>query len=190
MKTKKFFYLAIFVSMMITIACGTKEQDNARSDDKDETRNVEQIAKKSEEFAQEAASINMMEVQISDIAINRSQNAEIDQLAGKIKAGHENALSGLRGLANTRNWALPVTMLEKHQNDVDKFSGTEDGSLDELYLNMMVDSHKSTIDKFEKCSEADYDPQLAAWAQNSLPVLRAHLDDSQALLNRTADKLN
>ena len=48
------------------------------------------------------------------------------------------------------------------------------------YSEMMVDGHKDAIELFEKASIESTDPDIRAWANATLPILRTHLEHSLA----------
>jgi putative membrane protein len=178
--------------MMIGIGCGNTAQDRKNMDNEesyeinDESYNPDM--KEAEDFAKEAVSGSMMEVQMADIAINRSENTEIDQLAQAIKMDHQSAWNELKSMAMDKNWMLPVTLTGKHQQKVDKLQNTGTEKFDEEYLELVVSTHENAIDEFEKCANKNHDPELTAWVYNTLPLLHQHRAESKALLTRTASR--
>lgn len=192
MKRRVSFLAALLFSMLIAISCGNQadnDRDRLEENDRDdqtlreENRDMEEVR----EFVNEATSDGIMEIRMAEIAMQKSQNPEVDQLAEHIKADHEKAGAELKSIAASKNWSVPVMMMDKHQQKVEKLMETDADKFDEEYLETMVNAHKDAIDKFEKCADKNHDPEVTMWVNNTLPVLRQHLQQSETLRDKTAD---
>lgn len=191
MKRRVPFFATLLFSLMIAISCGNQADNDRNRDEnlgddqtqREENREQEEVR----EFVNEAASDGIMEIRMAEIAMQKSQNADIDQLAQTIKADHEKASAELKSIAANKNWSVPVMMMDKHQQKVEKLMETDIDKFDEEYLETMVSAHKDAIDRFEKCAEKNHDAQVTMWVNNTLPILRQHLQQSETLLDKTAD---
>jgi putative membrane protein len=67
---------------------------------------------------------------------------------------------------------------KKHLADMAKMKGK---SFDSHFISMMNTDHKKDIELFEKQAASGADAELKAFAAKTLPVLKMHLDTSQAL---------
>ena len=132
------------------------------------------------QFAVEAASGGMMEVETSQLAQQKAQNAKVKEFAAMLVTDHTAANNELKSLASSKNITLPATMGDDHQKHVKDLNEKSGADFDKAYMKMMVDDHKEDVDKFEKASEKCEDPDLKAFAAKTLPVLRKHLDAAKS----------
>ena len=54
-------------------------------------------------------------------------------------------------------------------------------AFDTAYVKEMVVDHEKDVAAFEKEAKDGKDPDVKAWAKKTLPTLRSHLADAQAL---------
>ena len=76
----------------------------------------------------------------------------------------------LMALAQRKGVQLP----SKEQKWMKKWED-QDRDVDDDYMKEMVDDHQEAVKLFEKGSRSD-DPEIAAFAQKTLPKLQQHLD--------------
>jgi putative membrane protein len=65
---------------------------------------------------------------------------------------------------------------KKMLDHMSKLTGSE---FDKEYVSHMVKDHKKDIAKFEDASKNAQDPDVRAFAEKTLPVLREHLEMAQ-----------
>jgi putative membrane protein len=58
---------------------------------------------------------------------------------------------------------------------MDELSLKSGAEFDKAYADLMVKDHKEDVDEFKKESEKGNDPELRAWAGETLPTLEHHL---------------
>lgn len=183
MKRVIIFY-SVALSIMFAFACGSDSQDQTEINN-DQTKVEREYNREMEEvkeFVNEAASEGMMEVQMAEVAMNRSEHPEIDQLAESIKLDHRSGVNELKSLSASKGWGIPVAMTDSDQRKVENLQNADAIDFDEKYLDMTINSHKEAIAKFEKCAEKEgQDADVVAWATRTLPILRRHLEKSEQL---------
>ncbi len=189
MKITVFFNSAILLSLLLAFSCGNQagnqdKLENPQQKTQEQPGNSDAI--ELQEFINEAISEGMMEVDMADIAMSRTVNTEIVQLAETIRLNHRSAANELKSLAASKGWSLQTTMLDKHQQQVNRLRNTEAENFDEEYLEIMVDMHKDGIEKFEKCAAKGYDEQFVIWVNRTLSVMRQHLEYCEELTGRVA----
>jgi putative membrane protein len=94
------------------------------------------------QFFEKAAISNMAEIQLSQMAADHSQNAEVKQFAQTMVDEHTKALEQLKQAASAANVTLPTDLDKKHQKAKDKLSKLNGAAFDKEYMNAMVDDHK------------------------------------------------
>lgn len=139
-------------------------------------------------FVKEAGSDGLMEVQLANLALEKSQNMQVKNLAEMIRRDHQDANGKLKALAGTNGWEVPKEMMEKHKETVNRLSSLSGVAFDQLYVQTMIQGHQKAIEKFEQAANSSQetendqiDQELAGWISQTLPVLRKHLEQAQQI---------
>jgi putative membrane protein len=134
------------------------------------------------EFVRQAADGGMKEVELNRIAAKQALNADVKALAAKLLADHEKANAELTALAkkekiDTGHAGMPGM----HKADTDKLAALSGPAFDRTYLTDLVAAHQKSIALFESEVRSGTNGQIKAWAQATLPTLREHLQEAQAV---------
>ncbi|HSV09217.1 MAG TPA: DUF4142 domain-containing protein, partial [Hanamia sp.] len=119
-----------------------------RNDTMNRTNAVASVGKDEQDFAKDAAAGGMMEVQLGNIAQKNSSTKAIQDFGKMMVDDHSKINDNLKDLASKKNVALPSTVTEKQQKDIDKLSKETGTEFDKDYVNMMIDDHKKDIADF------------------------------------------
>lgn len=130
-------------------------------------------------FAQEAAMAGMTEVAAGRLALSLSHDSEIQQFGQTIVTDHSEANTKLARIAQTKNLSLPTALDDHHQDMIDTLKSSR--KFDEDFSEMMKDDHDKAVALFEKQAKKGKDPDLRAFAQDTVPTLRAHLAAAKRL---------
>jgi len=136
------------------------------------------------DFAVKAANAGMTEIEASKVAMAGSANTSVKNYAQMIIDEHTAAGDKLTAIATSKQISLPATLGDDAKKDVDDLGKKKGADLDKAYLDKMVSDHKSAIDAFKKESDDSKDPDLKAFAAETLPKLQKHLDDAKALRDK------
>jgi len=175
--------ITVLVTGCMLMACNsstTNKQDSVDSAKKvnDSTASV---INKASDFATEAASGGMMEVQLGKLAEQKALNPRVKKFGAMMVKDHSQANDNLKAIAAKQNIALPDSMdndKKRHMDDLSKKTGKD---FDKAYMDMMVDDHKEDISKFKDAAQNSPDTAVKAFAANSVPILQKHLDSAQAI---------
>ena len=124
-------------------------------------------------FVKKAAQDGMTEVEVGTIALSKSQDPAIRGFAQKMVDDHSKANSELAQIAEAKGVAPPKKLDAEHQAMVNSMKDVPAGEFDRQYSKHMNMDHSKAIALFESASKAD-DPQLAEFAQKTLPTLKEH----------------
>jgi len=168
-----------------------------------------------QQFVTDAAMGGMKEVRLSEIAVKKTQNADVKAFAQRMITDHSQANAKLRQLAEQKgltvpgentftrddaNWNNPmITGSEQVKDayllktnlalaayqDFRELKGLSGREFDQAYVRDMVMDHENTIIEFEAASRMLTDPELKAFAQQTLPTLRMH----QQMVRKLNDQL-
>lgn len=122
-------------------------------------------------FFDKAAKGGMKEVAVSQAVLSKLGTPSAQQFAQTMITDHSKANYELQQLAARKGVTLP-------EDDTAKLSkkwGEKTKDVEEDYFDEMVDDHQDAVKLFEKAAKSD-DPDIAAFAQKTLPTLQHHLD--------------
>jgi putative membrane protein len=181
------YFIALSVSAVF-LSCNNN--DSPREDDK---KNAEKMndakfnkeGEKDANFVTDVQDINLTEMNLGQLAASKGMMAETKELGKMMETSHKKAYDDLASLAAKKSITVPSAMSEKSKKDYENLSGKTGVDFDKDFCDMMVKGHKDAIDKFEDAAKDLTDPDLQAWAANTLPELRTHLDHAmnvQAML--------
>ena len=126
-------------------------------------------------FIKKAARSNMKEVEVAQAVLPKLTNPKVRDFAQMMVNDHTQANSELQTLAQAKQVPLPEAMGKWAQKWAAKNS-----DVDKDYIKEMVSDHKEAVKLFKKASKSE-DPQVAAYAQKTLPTLEHHLKVAKGL---------
>lgn len=199
---KKIFSFAICFSALAFISCNNSSDGEAmNADTSNSTANSDSInnstsgtgstatnstplTKDDSNFVHEAAIGGMMEVEAGNLAQQNAANQSVKDFGGMMVTDHSKANSELQGLASSHALTLPAALPADKQKHMDAMKKMTGKAFDKHYMDMMVNDHKKTIDKFKMASEKCDDANLKSWASQTLPTLQKHHDSAVAIKKR------
>lgn len=132
-------------------------------------------------FAQQAAADGIAEVELADLALERAANNEVKTLANHIKQDHQQANDKLQSLATRKGVTVTEQTDDKHKREKERLSKLQGAEFDQAYVKALIKEHEKDIKAFEKQAKNGKDPDLKAFANESLPKLREHLDHAKQI---------
>ncbi|GAB3228314.1 hypothetical protein GCM10027346_12740 [Hymenobacter seoulensis] len=125
-------------------------------------------------FLMNAASSNMLEIQMGKMAVQKSTNADVKRYGQMMVDHHTKATQELQTVASPLGVTLPQTMLPVHQAMADRLMNKTGKDFDEAYMDAMETAHKMDIAMFEVKSSGAQMPAVKSFATKTLPMLRSH----------------
>ena len=126
-------------------------------------------------FVVTAAQGNLLEVSAGKLAAQRASDPTVREFGQRMVTDHTAANEGLKSLADSKNVTLPDAVSDDQHTALGKLEGLNGIDFDKAYSQMMVDDHVADIGDFEKEVKGGKDPDVKAFAQETLPTLRHHL---------------
>lgn len=175
--------IIVLVSSCMLFACNSSTSNN--QDSVDSAQNVNDSTastlRKASDFATEAASGGMMEVQLGKLAQEKAQSSRVKEFGAMMVKDHTKANDELKAIAAKQNIVLPDSMSSDKKQHFDDLSKKTGKDFDKAYMDMMVDDHKEDISKFKDAAQNSPDSAVKTFAANAVPVLQKHLDSAQAI---------
>jgi putative membrane protein len=123
-----------------------------------------------ETFVKTAAEDGMTEVGLAKLALKKSTNSDVRQFAQKMEQDHEQADDQLSSIAKSKGLTIPKKPDAKHEALLKSLSAKSGAAFDAAYAEHMAKAHEKAVALFQGASKSS-DPELAAFAQKTLPTL-------------------
>jgi putative membrane protein len=138
------------------------------------------------EFVQAVANSDAFEIQSSELAATRATRQDVKNYATMMVRDHRATTSELTALAPRVNLTAPTAQLDASQTvKLDRLRGARGEEFDDDYLDAQVEAHENAVRAFETYIASAQPGPLRDWANATLPKLRTHLSQVQALENAT-----
>lgn len=163
--------------------------DRTRSSQSDATQgsssstNTSALKEADRKFLQRAAAGNQMEVEVSQMAVEKASNPDVKAFAQKLVDDHTNALQQITQLAESKGVQMKEKGEKKAGNRLNSLSGQE---FDRAFMTMQVRHHQKDVSEFERQSKSNGDPEVRALAEKLLPTLREHLERARTVSSEVA----
>jgi putative membrane protein len=133
-----------------------------------------------EVFVDDASARSMAEIQISQLALEKSQSADVKSFAEMMIKDHTNANLKLADVAKGLQAPLAreTGLMDRFTKMILEYRG---GSFDKAYVDNQVTAHEATIKLFKDEILTSQTPALTAFAVDALPMLQHHLDMAKQL---------
>jgi putative membrane protein len=125
-------------------------------------------------FIIQASIGNLQEIALGQLAAQRAVNPEVKAFAGKMVADHTQAEAQLKELIKARGFQIPGAALDPPAEDP-MLKNLPEKDFDRVYVHMMASGHGQTVQLFENYALTGADPDVKAFAQQTLPALKEHL---------------
>jgi putative membrane protein len=128
-----------------------------------------------ESFYKKAAEAGMGEVELGNLAQQKTPDPQLKDFAAMMVKDHSAANDKLKALAASKNVSLPSGAGMKNAAEKAKLDVLKGDTFDKSYIKSQVKAHKETIDLLNKEIASGQDPDAKAFAQSVLPTVRSHL---------------
>jgi putative membrane protein len=130
-----------------------------------------------EEFAKKVAISDMMEIQSSQLMLNRNPDGDTKPFAEKMVKDHQETSAELKAMVDGGKVkaTLPTALDAEHQKKFDELKAKSGKDFDSAYDHMQEQAHEQAVALFEQYARDGDNPDLKAWAAKTLPHLKEHL---------------
>ncbi|MQG94736.1 DUF4142 domain-containing protein [Pseudomonas sp. MN1F] len=141
---------------------------------------LQAVAATSDDFVEAATESGIAETVTGNLALEKSQNAEIKTFAQQMVTDHTKANQKLGDIARKLDISVPneAALTDKVKKMILEW---RDESFDKSYVNNQVEAHEKAVELFKKEAASSDKPELKAFASETLPTLEHHLEQVKAL---------
>jgi len=132
------------------------------------------------EFVTKVAISDMMEIQSSQLALDRQPDADTKPFAQRMITDHQQTSKELKALVEGGKVKapLPTGLDAEHQKKLDELKAKSGKEFDRA---MQLQAHEEAVALFSDYARNGDNPDLKAWAAKTLPHLREHLEMAKKL---------
>jgi putative membrane protein len=130
-------------------------------------------------FMREAAIGNQAEIQLGQMAQEKSGSPEVKSFGQRMVKDHSDTSDKLKNIAESQHISLPVGLDPQHKDVTARLSRLSGPQFDQAYMQLMVQEHTKDVDKFKKEAADAHDDTVKQFAAASLPILQSHLNEAQ-----------
>jgi putative membrane protein len=116
----------------------------------------------------------MLEVSMSQMAMERSTDANVKKIAQKMIEDHQKVNQEMMKVLQAKNMTPPQQPDAVHTAMLAKLSSETGEDFNECFLSLQVLAHEEALMCFRKEAKMGQDPQLKQFAEKTLPSLREH----------------
>ncbi|MDQ0668348.1 DUF4142 domain-containing protein [Pseudomonas sp. W2I6] len=139
------------------------------------------FAAKDDSFVDDASAKGVAEVEAGKLAEEKGSAADVKSFADMMVKDHTAANAKLKSIADAKNLKVSdsAELVDKAKTMILELRSAK--SFDQAYANNQVKAHEATIALFEKEASEGRDAEIKAFAKETLPTLKAHLEHAKTL---------
>ena len=202
--------LAVACAAMLTVACNNSRNAETRTTDNGSAVGTTgevidtSLTRGDRSFVDDVTYAGTAEVELGRLAADRASSPDVKKFAKMMVDDHTRAGNELKQITTQYNVSQPTGLDDKHRDLKDRLSKLRGADFDKAYMDAMVDGHKDVVDKLEsrvdevnrtatltgkqekdtnvkpETSKNSITASLNAWSANTLPAVKAHLDQAKS----------
>jgi putative membrane protein len=134
-----------------------------------------------ENFVVRAAVTNMAEIELGQLALEKSADPAIRRYATQLIKDHQAAQARLKSIAATAKIALPGAVDDEHRMHKEKLAELVGADFDKQYVALMQKGHEQAQKLLESAKSANLDVPLKTYASETLATVKAHAAEAAKL---------
>lgn len=135
-----------------------------------------------EAYVSNAAEGDMYEIRAAEIALERSQDADVRALAEMIRDDHTRASEAFAPLARAAGQTIPTELDERRQGLLDNLRGADADEFERVWLMQQVAAHNEALTLHRGFADNEEHADLAAHAESVVAPVTRHLEHAERLL--------
>jgi len=128
-------------------------------------------------YVSNAVEGDIYEIRAADIALERTQNAQVRELAQMIKSDHTQASESLTQMVPTAapDVEMPDKLDERRQGLLDNLRSAPAADFNQTYIDQQIAAHNEALTLHRGFADNTDAPRLAEHARTVIPKLEMHL---------------
>lgn len=118
---------------------------------------------------------NLAEIEAGKLAAQRASNAEVKTFGQRMVDDHTKMFEEGTKVEQAKGVKPPAAPDSKHREAAQKLQGLSGDEFDSRYIRDMVKDHEEALQVAEKAAKEAKDPDVRAYAQAGVPIIKEHL---------------
>jgi putative membrane protein len=168
--------VVIILVLLSCLGCSSKKKESteiAKATNHQAFNSSQQ--KRDADFIVDAVAENFAAIRFAQLAMNKSSNPDIRQVAATIELDQARELKKFTGFANMKGISIPLEENKSARDKLNDLANQERHAFDEKWCRDLAKRNERDIQTFESMWEKTSDDQLKELINESLPEMRAHL---------------
>jgi putative membrane protein len=132
-------------------------------------------------FVETALKGGLAEVQLGQVALQKSNNEDVKQFAQKMIDDHGQMNDHLKTVGQAIEVKLPDGPSKKDKANIAKLSALSGDDFDKAYMKDMVKDHKTDLSDFQTEAQAGSNPAVKSFASQGAQIISQHLQMAQQI---------
>jgi putative membrane protein len=162
----------------------TSSGKQAASQSGDMNNNGGAVTAMEKQFVTKAAQGDRAEVQLGQMALQKSNNSEIKQFAQKMIDDHGQNQQQVDSLASKLSITAPGDVAPDQKQQADRLQNLTGSQFDQAYAKIMVQDHRKDVNEFKRAQQSAKNPEIKQYVDQTLPVLQQHLQMAEKLSSK------
>ncbi len=142
------------------------------------------VAAADQSFAMTAAAGGLAEIQAAQLAQTKDKRGSVKAYADLMIKDHTTADQQLMQIAQQKGITLPTAPTDEQEAMYTKLQGETGREFNHDYVAGQVEDHKSMLATFQAEAQNGADPDLKAFATQTVPIIQHHLTVAEKLYGR------
>ncbi len=125
-------------------------------------------------FAMMVAQTDLAEIQMGNLALQKSSNDQVKKLAQKLIDDHTKTSDAMKQIATKKGMTVPTETDAKHKALAAKLQNESGAKFDKDFLESNSKDHHKVVAAFQKESTNGTDPDIKGFATQFLPAIQEH----------------
>lgn len=139
------------------------------------------VSMEDKQFMKTAMEGDMAEIQLSQLAQQKSSNDQVKQFAQRMVDDHTKLDAQIKPIATQAGLEAPVGVSAKHKAELTKLQALSGDKFDEEYVKAMVNDHREADQAFQSEGTNSKSQDLKSAVTQAQPIIADHLRMAQDL---------
>jgi putative membrane protein len=132
-------------------------------------------------FVKKAMEGNLAEIQMGQLALQKSSDDQVKQFAQRMVDDHGKMLDQMKPAAEQMGVKVPEGPSKSQMKNMDKMKALSGDAFDQAYIKDMVKDHKKDDSEFKQEAQATQNPQVKQMVMQSNQIIESHLQQIQQI---------
>lgn len=152
-----------------------KSPQTQQQDSMDQQQNQSMQKMQDRDFVRRAMQGSMAEVQLGQLAAQKSSSQDVKQFAEKMTQDHAQLDNQMKPIAQEMGVKTPDKVSKKDEKLDAKLQNMSGKEFNDTYIKAMVKDHESDLSEFRHEAQTTQNPQLKQAAEQGAQVIEQHL---------------